>query len=297
MKSTARLTIQSASNQTMKPLPPQFLLTAFLEHDIPVFQQNFVGVRGFLASWLLFAMVITCMYRSKLTSMWTFPVYADIPQTFRDLVTSNYQYGFMKHGDSAYNSLKASNDIVYKTLLRNMQIITGMGLECLEKVVSHNHYACIGYDFAIRHLQHRNLSDEQTRQLTFAEARTYNIFLGFAVQSKSFYKDVFWKYLSWARQSNLYRVWEQMDMYNNVRLPKLKWWGNSKSKTDRIRIQEMKGNLDSKLTIRHVFGVVLVAIIGFVVSFVVFVAELLRTRRQYLSHICSILCLKISHLI
>lgn len=59
-------------------------------------------------------------------------------------------------------------------LVTEMEVFSGVGLECLEKVVKHK-YACIAYDFAMVHLRERNLSDAETRKLVFAPARTYNI--------------------------------------------------------------------------------------------------------------------------
>jgi hypothetical protein len=52
-----------------------------------------------------------------------------------------------------------------------MEIVNGVGLECLEKVVT-SKYGCIAYDFALRHLKERNLSESDTRKLVFAPAHT-----------------------------------------------------------------------------------------------------------------------------
>jgi hypothetical protein len=93
-----------------------------------------------------------------MVSLLAFPVLGKLPQTFNELVESDYKVGFIKHGDSAYNTLKASTDPVYVKLLEDMEIITGNGLECLEKVIS-SHYSCIAYDFSTIYLKARNLTD------------------------------------------------------------------------------------------------------------------------------------------
>ncbi|OXA46381.1 hypothetical protein Fcan01_18893 [Folsomia candida] len=62
-------------------------------------------------------------------SFLAFPVFEKLPQTFEQLMAWDYEVGFLKHGDSAYNTLKASTDKVYVKLLNEMEIITGNGLE------------------------------------------------------------------------------------------------------------------------------------------------------------------------
>jgi hypothetical protein len=68
--------------------------------------------------------------------------------------------GFLKHGDAAYNAFKASTDPVYVSLLKNMEVITGNRLECLERVMTKK-YACIAYGFSTVFIKARNLSDTE----------------------------------------------------------------------------------------------------------------------------------------
>lgn len=63
------------------------------------------------------------MHRSKLVSLLAFPVIEQLPITFDELAYSSYDVGFMKHGDSAYNTLAASTDPVYVKLIKVSLII------------------------------------------------------------------------------------------------------------------------------------------------------------------------------
>jgi len=80
---------------------------------------TFSALRCFVALWLCFTLVVTTIYRSKLVSLLAFPIMEKLPQTFEELVASDYHVAFVRHGDSAYNTLKASTDPVYVTLVRN----------------------------------------------------------------------------------------------------------------------------------------------------------------------------------
>jgi hypothetical protein len=123
-----------------------------------------------------------------MVSLLAFPIMEQIPLTFEELVSSDYQVGFVKHGDSAYNTLKASTDPVYVTLVKRMEIITGNGLECLERAVAKK-YACIAYTVSTVYLKAKSLSDSDTRKLVFAPETTYNVFMGLALESGSLYKE------------------------------------------------------------------------------------------------------------
>ncbi len=65
--------------------------------------------------------IIVFVSRSKMVSLLAFPILEPVPQTFDQLVaTTDYTIGFLRHGDSAYNAIKASSDPVYSTLLKKM---------------------------------------------------------------------------------------------------------------------------------------------------------------------------------
>lgn len=252
----------------------QFLISTFLDQDSPV-QPESHALRSFVALWLFFTMVLTNVYRSKMVTLLAFPVLGELPKTFEELAFSDYQVGFMKHGDSAYNTLAASTDPVYVKLVAEMEIFRGFGLECLEKVVKYK-YGCIAYDFAMVHLQQRNLSDSDTRKLVFAPARTYNIWLGLGTEGKSIYRLNFGKVLSHTRSFHLADIWDKMDMYYNVRMLKLKWWQRT-NQMDKARFVEQESD---DLTLKHIAGAFYVLIVCLLISSGAFLQELVRFHRK-----------------
>lgn len=160
-----------------------FLVSVFIEHDVPSLKSASSSLRCFLVSWLLFAVVIKSAYRSKLAALWTFPIFPEIPQTLPELVISpDYEIGFMKHGDSAYGAITGSNDPIYLKLVSDMQVFEGRkDFKCLENVFkANNKYksVCIGYSFSLKYLQQKYFSDKQNRKIIYlSEAKTYIIFL------------------------------------------------------------------------------------------------------------------------
>lgn len=263
----------NVGSQQMWPFGSQilFLLSTFLEQDSPVLERTkSQPLRAFVIMWFFFTLVVANVYRSKMVTFLAFPVLAQLPKSFEELAFSEYQVGFVKYGDSAYNTLAASTDPVYVKLVNEMEIFTGVGLECLEKVVKHK-YACIAYDFALDYLSERNMSDFNKRKLVIAPARTYNVWLGLATEGKSIYRMNFGKWLSYTRPFHLTDIWSKMDMYYNVRLLKLSWFKG----TNQTMMMKQFEEESSNLTMKHIAGTFYVLVICLLLSLMVFCHELI----------------------
>ncbi|CAL8128877.1 unnamed protein product [Orchesella dallaii] len=236
-----------------------------------------LGFRFILAIWLYFVMVMMTLYRSKLVTLLAFPITSEIPKTIEELVYSDYKIGFVKHGESAYGTLASSTDPVYVQLIKEMEIFTDDGLNCLNKAVNHK-YGCIPYDFALFHLVVRNLSDYEESKIVFAPARTYNIYTGIGTEAKSIFKINFSKWLSYANSFHLPDVWEKMDMYKNVRLPNIRWWVNTnqvnKLRNFRNNNEDFVSGKPANLRMAHTAGLFYVLLMCLFLSVLVYVIEI-----------------------
>lgn len=278
------VTFTSSNTNTTTWFPKSqllFLVSVFIEHDIPRFKSTSSSLRIFSVFWLFFGVVITSAYRSKLAALWTFPIFNQIPQTLHELVNSpDYKIGFMKHGNAAYNAITISTDPTYVKLVTSMKIFEGKNdVKCLENVFKINDkykYVCIGYSFALKYLKEKDFSDRENRKIIFLdEEKNYIIFLGIATQPGSVYSQLFGKYLGYVQQFDLYNVWNRMDMYYNVKLPKLNLWrviqGNKTEKRDDSDKYAMIYN--NNLTMRQIIGVVYIFIFGIFISMVIYICE------------------------
>ncbi|XP_021959708.1 glutamate receptor ionotropic, delta-1 [Folsomia candida] len=245
-----------------------FVINSYLDQDCVL--PTYTPLRCFVAMWLFFVLIVTTVYRSKMVSLLAFPVLEKIPTTFEELVESDYTVGFIKHGDGAYNTMKASTDPVYVKLVKDMEIITGVGLECLENVVEKK-YACLAFTISTLYLLYGNLSDSDTRKLMYSPEKTYVVFLGAALEPGSIYKESFDFWLSWVRPFHLADFWEAYDMHYNVRLPKRAWW-LSTNQTDKLERSD-PGESDD-LTLKHISGAFYALGACLVFSGVVFIQEL-----------------------
>jgi len=256
-----------------------FLLSTFMEQDSPILPES-NPLRCFVSLWIIFTMLVTNMYRCKMATLLAFPSVGRVPETFEELAFSGYEVGYVRHGDSAYNTLAASTDPVYVKLVGEMTIFHGYGLECLEKVVKSNKYGCIAYDFSLVHLRERNFSDSDARKLRPAPVKTYNIWLGISTEGKSIYRLNFGKWLGLTRQFHLLDIWDKMDLYWNVRKLKVDWWKKS-NQTDKMKFVE--GDSDD-LTLKHIAGAFYVLIFFLTISTIAFVYELVTFYKVNMLH-------------
>lgn len=221
-------------------------------------------------------MIITTLYRSKLVTLLAFPVLGIIPKTFDQLAFSQFEVGFMRSGDSAYNTFARSTDPVYVNLLRRMEVMKGSSLKCLKNAVNKENYACIGYNFDISYLHHRNFSNLEARKLKYSGARTYNVWSGLATEAQSMFRKNFEKVLGQTMPFHLAEIWKKMDMYRNIRLPKLRWW-KATNQMDKMRVG-VEASSD-ELTLKNIKGVLHIYLISIVVCTIAFLQEILACQK------------------
>lgn len=253
------------------------VLAPFVEQDSSVMPCS-NPLRVFIAFWSFFTLITLNSYRSRLVSLLAFPVLGEVPETFNQLAFSDFNVGFMKNGDSAYSTFSKSKDAIYVELLNEMEIFKGVNIECLEKVVSHEKYGCIAYDFDVVYLIQKNFSDVKARKVKFSIARTYNVWLGIATEAQSIFRVNFGKILGRTMPFHLGQVWENMDMHENVRKPKLKWWKDT-NQTQEISQVEQKLSA-ANLELKNIHGVFYIYFYCVIISMFSFVIEFFTVKQK-----------------
>lgn len=156
-----------------------------------------------------------------------------------------------------------------------MEVIEGVGLECLQNVISKDRYGCIAYDFDIVYLKERNLTDIESRQLVTAiRGRTYNVFLGLGLEAYSMYRPNFGKVLGYAAPFNLGKIWDKLDMYYNIRMVKMQWWKDT-NQTEKLTAKDEGDSSDDELTMRHIMGIFYIFFGCSALSGIVFIIEVI----------------------
>lgn len=99
-----------------------YLVRSILGQDRDISEKN-SSVRVFTAFWLIFVLVISTAYRSKLVSLLAYPTLEVPPKTFPQLADNlNYQMSLQYIRGAAYALLKTSTSSTFKTIFKRMNI-------------------------------------------------------------------------------------------------------------------------------------------------------------------------------
>lgn len=105
----------------------------------------------------------------------------------------------------------------------------------------------------------------------------FQVYLGFVLKSGSIYKEGFDRSMGWTRPFHLPSLWEEHDMYYDLRLPKRAWWLET-GQTEKL--QHSAGTMDDDLTLKHISGAFYSWIGCLVISGIVFLYEMLFYYRK-----------------
>lgn len=98
--------------------------------------------------------------------------------------------------------------------------------------------------------------------------------MGLAMQPHSIYKTNFEKVLGQTRPFHLSYIWDKMDMYDNIKKPKIKWL----TETNQSEIIGKKGDEGTLLSMSNIEGVFYLYLYLICCSATMFGAELYRSK-------------------
>lgn len=167
--------------------------------------------------WLMFQIVITTAYRSKLTTLMTFPVFTTPPATFSQLAESDYEISLTYLGGMAFQYLKTSTNPVIQNIYGRM-VKERNFLKCLEKSVSNSNHACITYNLQKEYLANRNLTDIHGNvPLAVATEGVNSMGDGFVFRKGSILKSTFDAKLRPAVAIGILKKWKDLDQADVLR--------------------------------------------------------------------------------
>ncbi|CAL8072906.1 unnamed protein product [Orchesella dallaii] len=241
----------------------EYIFATVVEQDhggpcvIPV---NSIRILG--AFWLLFAMIVTVVYRGKLTALLAFPVKSLVPTIFEELASSPFRVGLnvVGKGGAAYSILSASQSPVYKTLFERMEIYPNAD-ECLVKATQID-LSCIMWAGIADYISARNLSDRFGNHPLQPSSETTSFIADGLVWEK---RAVFRKHLDktiWsAIEMGLVPLWFQLDQ-RFIKRERWKRESEAKNGTVTSGVVHFKSKGPEALRITHLQGAFLILLIG-----------------------------------
>lgn len=250
----------------------QYFARMFLEQsqDIPDgLSESMKIVLGF---WLLFVMVGATIYRAKMVTFMTFPVFEKSPSTYDDLIKSPYQIEFHYFPNIAYNAFKTSTNPVIMEVFQKM-IKQPDPIKCLQHTLE-TKSVCIMFTSVHEDMLSRNMSDRfGISPIRSSSQYAFMFTPGISSQKRADFTPNFRRILQTSLQLGLNEWWVRSDAYlllkqKNSWIKSLATGGNHSGV-----FQYDMGDSDDVLHLRHLKGAFTVLISGLIGAFIAFMSE------------------------
>lgn len=247
-----------------------YLLRSILEQDakIQAKTSSTNSTRTFMTSWLIFSLLITTAYRSKLVSFLAFPSLEQLPDTFEELAEStHFQIALQYLRGAAYSLIKTSTNPTFQKIFNRMDLIEN-DAACFQRAIEHSHFSCISWDSIASFVYHKNLSDRHGNvPLIKARDTTSFIVVGLIYLKRSVFRIKFDAVLFRAFDMGLMIKWTELD-YEFIRSERAKW----EKATNRPPVV-YRVNVDDALSVQNLSGTFYILVVGLIAGFLLFLTE------------------------
>ncbi len=253
-----------------------YLIRALLEQcpDLPKYGDR-ISFKTFLIVWLMFSLVVSTVYRSKMVSLLTFPSLEHVPVNFDELaLDKKFAVDFHYFGN-VKTYFDSSTNPSYKEITSRMgkepNIVT-----CMERAIR-DKSACITFILTYKETVYRNLSDRYgNTPLKFVpDGAVFRA--GMIHQHKAPLSSNFKFVLATAMETGLMPFWEQKDLDEGLKNKNL--W----QRMNNIEGITWDDGNDSILHMKNLQGPFAILILGTIAAIFAFVAE---NRKRSVSLIC-----------
>ncbi|CAL8108986.1 unnamed protein product [Orchesella dallaii] len=237
--------------------------------------------------WMLYALVMSTAYTSKLKSLMTSPEVETVPSSFTDLASSSYRFGMPKsfRRGLGENIFKQSNVPAIKWIYNAKETVKDEPT-CLKRA-SEKKYACISWNvflnFVVGTIYGNSKGDSPFRSAT---AGINIVSPGAIMQKQSIFRERFDKQIINAENTGLMGQMYNMDMSMLKTKLNMKTAKNGSNNDLRHHHQRMQGTSEKPLNYDNCKGCYFVYNLGIVISILVFSVQV--QGNQHLQTISSL---------
>lgn len=256
-----------------------YLVALFLEQDKGVMEIRANSTRTLISFWLIFGILMTTCYRSKLVGLITFPVVQHPPKTFAALAQTppqEYHITLQYLRGAAYSVLKNSRNPTFQTIFSRMQLEES-DAKCYQKSIGTIRHACISWANVANYVSNKNLSDANG-YVPLAIAPESSTFISI---SWIFSKEQVWKQsldlvITWAVAMGLKEKWVRLDN-EHVRRERVDW--ERRDNVSKVEYEDSGGMVVTKaLKMENLWGTFYTLWAGGIVACVVALGEKIRDK-------------------
>jgi hypothetical protein len=235
--------------------------------------------RVIFAFWLLFGIIISTAYKSKLFVFLLFVNVELPPNTFQSL--SESEYGTMHYyTDSSYALMNTSMNPTFIKIFKSM-VNEPSDVECLKAVLVEKR-ACISWVNLVDYVIHKNLSTKRGQKAELVKAPDSMWFLqtGIIMPKQMIYNQEFSNYIRKAVDTGIALKWK-MDDNAFVDEERSIWERENNSSNKFYTISEH----GDELTLTHLSVVIYIIFFGSAIAFALFLFE--HWSKRYCENLCT----------
>ncbi|OXA40192.1 Glutamate receptor 3 [Folsomia candida] len=212
----------------------EYVLGTLLEQDPPSpadSSRSSVALRSFTVFWLMFTLLISTAYRSKLVTFLAFPNIEQPPESFEALAHSDYKIGLQYIKGAAYQVLKHSKNPTYAKIFKRMSLEEN-DVNCFLAAVKAR-FACISWDSIAEFVKHRDLSDAHGQSpVVKSPSSTLNINAGLVMEKRAVFKEEIDNVLRWATDTGVILKIRRLD-FQDIRIQRHAWFQGEDKKSNK----------------------------------------------------------------
>jgi len=251
----------------------RYLFALFLEQDDGNVEISDHSSRVLLTFWLVFCILITTAYRSKLVTLISFPILEDPPNSFKSLAetsANDYQITLQYLRGAAYNVLRTSKNPTFVNIFSRMKLEEN-DAKCFQKSVGTIKHACISWSGLATFVRYKNLTDSSGyAPLVMAKDTSTFVSASFVFRKEEVFKEKFDVVISKATEMGLKAKWKDLDN-EFVRMERYKW--EKRENITRV-VYEDGGGGSKPLIMENLIGTFFVLFGGFILGFLSCIGEI-----------------------
>ena len=226
------------------------VIRGVLEQPYQVPQSAF-KIRYVLMLWMVFTLVITTAYRSKLYDMLMFKNLEKVPTNFPELAFSDYKLLFRSYGGVVEAEWAASKKPTHRAMMANgrLKFVSSTG-ECVTAVAmeENERTACIDFDIFGENVITSNVSivAGDATVLRRSHDSDGQLPISWMFRKRSGMADVFSPFISRILQANLLNHWLSADLQQRKK-EGAQYFRQNGDKTYRARLEAIQDDLSSKV--------------------------------------------------
>jgi len=251
-----------------------YFITTFIEQEARLPKNLPMPIKIHFTFWLLFALVSSTAYKSKMVGFLTFPILEVVPRNFEELADSDYTMDYQFVGGVGYNLFRSSTVPVYSKIFKKMTVErNNNSTNCFDRVLLRDKHICVVMINVINDVTHRYYSNRFGQHpFTVSPSYSFTFSAGFASEIRAPFSSNIKTLVDSTLEMGIISHWYQKDLHQ-LQDKRIRWEQNNNITNKYQRF--LDDSRHDEMNLNHFKGPIVLIGLGTIISSFVFIGELL----------------------